>query len=76
MVRSADSSALSSEWASRNMRQSDTKAVLKRAAILLSAHCDTSDQISRAKALLKETGAEDIASTSEASAEQPVATRS
>ena len=33
--------------------------------VLLSLHCDTSDEISRAKELLKETGAEDIASSGE-----------
>jgi len=38
---------------------------IKKGGILLSAHCDTSDEISRAKDLLKETGAEDIASTGE-----------
>jgi hypothetical protein len=33
--------------------------------ILLSVHCDTSAEIDRAKALLKSTGADDIASSSE-----------
>jgi len=41
--------------------------------VLLSAHCDTSDQIKRAKDLLKNTGAEDISSTGEASADRPAA---
>jgi hypothetical protein len=33
--------------------------------VLLSVHCDTSDQITRAKEMLKQTGAEDISSASE-----------
>ena len=36
---------------------------------MLAVHCDTSEQIKRAKDLLKETGAQDIASTGEASAD-------
>jgi hypothetical protein len=40
---------------------------LKEGGILLSVHCDTSDQIKRAKEILKNTGAEDIASTGESS---------
>lgn len=39
---------------------------VKDGGSLLSVHCDTSDQVSRAKDLLKSTGAQDIASTSEA----------
>jgi len=35
------------------------------AETLLSVHCDTSEQISRAKDLLRGTGATDIASTGE-----------
>jgi hypothetical protein len=35
--------------------------------VLLSVHCDTSEQITRAKATLKQTGAEDIASAGEES---------
>jgi hypothetical protein len=42
---------------------------VKEGGILLSAHCDTSDEISRAKDILKQTGAEDIASSGEASAD-------
>src|ERR1035437_7689075 len=38
---------------------------VKNGGVLLSAHCDTSDQIKRAEELLKDTGAEDIASTGE-----------
>ncbi len=40
--------------------------------ILLSVHCDTSEQITRAKGLLKQTGGQDISSTGEASAAEPV----
>ena len=39
---------------------------VKDGGVLLSVHCDTSDEISRAKDLLKATGAEDVASTGEA----------
>jgi hypothetical protein len=38
---------------------------VKDGGVLLSVHCDTSDEISRAKNLLKETGAEDISSAGE-----------
>ena len=38
---------------------------VKDGGVLLSVHCDTSDEISRAKELLKETGAEDISSAGE-----------
>jgi hypothetical protein len=38
---------------------------VKDGGVLLSVHCDTSDEISRAKDLLKATGAEDISSTGE-----------
>ena len=41
---------------------------VKSGGTLLSVHCDTSDQISRAKDLLKSSGAEDIASTGESAA--------
>ncbi len=40
---------------------------VKAGGVLLSVHCDTSNEISRAKDLLKETGAEDIASAGEKS---------
>ena len=40
---------------------------VKSGGVLLSVHCDTSDEISRAKDLLKATGAEDIASAGEKS---------
>ncbi len=40
---------------------------VKNGGVLLSVHCDTSDQIKRAEELLKNTGAEDIASAGEPS---------
>jgi hypothetical protein len=40
---------------------------VKDGGILLSVHCETSEEISRAKDLLKQTGAEDIASSGEKS---------
>jgi hypothetical protein len=43
---------------------------VKNGGTLLSVHCDTSDQISRAKDMLKGTGATDIASTSESAGEK------
>jgi hypothetical protein len=44
---------------------------IKEGGVLLSVHCDTSEQISRAKDLLKHTGAQDIASTGESKADIP-----
>ena len=41
---------------------------VKDGGTLLSVHCDTSDQVSRAKDLLKSTGATDISSTGESAA--------
>jgi hypothetical protein len=38
---------------------------VKEGGVLLSVHCDTSDDIRRAKAVLERTGAEDISSTGE-----------
>jgi len=38
---------------------------IKSGGVLLSAHCDTSEEVDRAKEILKRTGAEDIASSSE-----------
>jgi hypothetical protein len=40
---------------------------IHKGAILLSVHCDTSDDVKRAKEILKMAGAEDISSTGEAS---------
>jgi hypothetical protein len=44
---------------------------IKEGGVLLSVHCDTSDEITRAKDLLKQTGAQDISSSGEASADYP-----
>jgi hypothetical protein len=43
---------------------------VKGGGTLLSVHCDTSDQVSRAKDLLKATGAEDIASAGETASDR------
>lgn len=43
---------------------------VKNGGTLLSVHCDTSDQVSRAKELLKSTGATDIASTGESASDK------
>lgn len=42
---------------------------LQKGGILLSVHCDTSDEIKRAKEILGRTGAEDISSTGESSSD-------
>jgi hypothetical protein len=42
---------------------------IKDGGILLSVHCDTSDEIKRAKEIMKRTGGEDISSTGEASSD-------
>ena len=42
---------------------------IKEGGILLSVHCDNSDWVKKAKEVLKHTGAEDISSTGEASAD-------
>ena len=44
---------------------------IQKGGILLSVHCDTSDQITRAKDVLKASGAEDISSTGESSSKEP-----
>jgi hypothetical protein len=49
---------------------------IKEGGVLLSAHCDTSEEITRAKDILKQTGAEDIASSGEGSADYPAAAAS
>jgi hypothetical protein len=46
---------------------------LQKGGILLSVHCDTSDEIKRAKEVLKNTGAEDVASTGEAAVDTKAA---
>src|SRR5579863_3717363 len=48
---------------------------VKNGGTLMSVHCDTSDEISRAKDLLKATGATDIASTGETSSDKPSGAR-
>ncbi|MGH9684532.1 MAG: DUF3341 domain-containing protein [Candidatus Acidiferrales bacterium] len=40
---------------------------LKKGGILFSVHCDTSDQIKRAKEIMQRTGGEDVSSTGESS---------
>ena len=42
---------------------------IRRGGILMSVHCDNPDWVKRAKEILKETGAEDIASAGEATAD-------
>ena len=42
---------------------------LQKGGILMSVHCDTSDEIKRAKDILERTGAEDVATAGEASAD-------
>src|SRR5580692_10363021 len=42
---------------------------IKAGGVLLSVHCDTSHEITRAKELLKHTGAQDISSSGEATAD-------
>ena len=42
---------------------------LQKGGILLSVHCDTAEEIKRAKELLKTTGAEDVSSTGESSSD-------
>jgi len=42
---------------------------VKNGGVLLSVHCDTSEEIDRAKEMLKSTGADDISSASEGSAD-------
>jgi Heat induced stress protein YflT len=44
---------------------------IKAGGVLLSVHCDTSDEIARAKDLLKHTGAQEISSSGEARADVP-----
>ncbi len=46
---------------------------IKAGGVLLSVHCDTSEQIASAKDVLKHTGAQDISSAGEASADIPAA---
>src|SRR5271155_2610984 len=48
---------------------------ITKGGILLSAHCDTSEEIKRAKDIMKSTGAEDISSTGESSSDVSKADR-
>ncbi len=48
---------------------------VKSGGILLSVHCDGSDGVKRAKQILEETGAEDVASSGEASADYAASER-
>jgi hypothetical protein len=43
------------------------EARLQKGGILLSVHCDTSEEIKRAKEIFERTGAEDVSSTGESS---------
>jgi hypothetical protein len=43
--------------------------MVKDGGILVSVHCDNSEWVGRAKDLLKDTGARDVSSTGEASAD-------
>jgi hypothetical protein len=67
--------------ADRGINQMSLKATSKprssqdQGGVLLSVHCDTSDEITRAKDLLKHTGAQDISSSGEASADYPAASK-
>ena len=49
---------------------------IKAGGVLLSVHCDTSEDITRAKDVLKHTGAQDISSSGEASADVPATSKS
>jgi hypothetical protein len=42
---------------------------LQKGGILLSVHCDTSDEVKQAKEILKHTGGEDVSSTGESSSD-------
>ena len=46
---------------------------VKDGGVLLSVHCATSDEITRAKRVLEQTGAQDISSSGEKHGEEPVA---
>ena len=48
---------------------------VKKGGILVSVHCDSSDWATKAKDILKHTGADDISSTSEAAADYAVTDR-
>jgi len=50
------------------------EGLIKEGGVLLSVHCDTANEITRAKELLKHTGAQDISSTGESTADYPAET--
>jgi hypothetical protein len=50
------------------------EGMIKEGGVLLSVHCNTSKEITGAKDLLKQTGAQDISSTGEATADYPATT--
>ena len=47
---------------------------IKEGGVLLSVHCETSEEVTEAKELLKQTGAQNISSTGEAKADYPATT--
>jgi hypothetical protein len=49
------------------------EGLMQKGAILLSVHCESSDEVKRAKDLMRGTGAEDISSTGESSADYATA---
>ena len=49
----------------QGMKATETGSAARTGGVQLSVHCDTSDQITRAKDLLKQTGAQDISSVEE-----------
>ena len=51
------------------------EGAVKNGGVLLSVHCDSSEWVSRAKKILEETGAEDISSASEATADYAMSDR-
>jgi len=51
------------------------EGLVKKGGILLSVHCDSSDWVKKAKDTLKATGAEDISSTGESSADYATSDR-
>jgi hypothetical protein len=45
------------------------EGLLKNGGVLVSIHCDDSEWVTKAKAIMKDSGAEDISSTGEATAD-------
>ena len=67
--------ALWSAWGSRSTKPSDTKAALKMAGFCCQVHSDDSAWTKRAKEILERTGAQDVSSTGEATADKDHKTR-